>query len=198
MNYRLALLSSMVTLTLGLSASPIQATETSTIGRTYLMRGEEGYIYTDWVFFGGCENGDDQFLTADCRGTLSSYNQIFKMGSLGVKQGMYQLNTDKYDNFSGKLVLQYNYRLRSQEDATSQDDVANIKVKDVDTNEVYYLNTLYPADATGGDWVTVRQVLPTELANRQLQLVFEVANDEADITRLAIDNVMFDLVPGPA
>lgn len=185
-----------------LAAYPALATQTRTIGHTTFMMGEEQYEYMDWVYFGGCEDDDDQFSTLDCYGRLSKnyndrYNHGFKMGSLGVKQGMYQLNADTYDNFSGKFVLQYNYRLRTTEDVSSQADVAYIKVKDVDTNEVYYLNTLYPGDATAGEWIKVRQVLPTELASHQLQLVFEVLNDDVNITRLAIDDVMFDLVPNP-
>jgi len=136
-----------------------------------------------WVYFGGCENSNKQA----CMTNLDSAPYL-NIGDYNVKQGVYGLSVPNDQHVHGKLVLNYTYRFLSEEDGDNTSDVGYIKLKDVETNKVYYLKTLV-AKNSSEDWITVRRVLPNRLVNKKLQLVFEVQNDAARLSTLSVDKI---------
>lgn len=138
-----------------------------------------------YIYFGGCE-ADDNTTCFDDGDNSSWRGTFFNIGELNVKQGLYYVKTVQDDH--GKLILKYSYRYYTDEPTTLTTDVGIIKVKDVETNKLYYYRGLLAADATD-EWVDVRVVLPSSALGRQLQLVFEVENDAANVSRMHIDAI---------
>lgn len=134
------------------------------------------------VQFGGCENEGTCYDTADD----NYHNSMWVIGDLGVKQGVYYLpQVDSNDH--GKLRLQYDYKLTSEETSTDSADYGRIRIKDVDTDTVIYEQVLLPDNASS-DWQTATTRLPGSYATKNLQLVFESNNDDSGLTKLYIRN----------
>lgn len=148
-------------------------------------------FYGEWaparyVHFGGCEaDANTGCLDED----NSDRGTFFNIGDLSVKQGVYSVETSIDDH--GKLVFQYSYRYYTEESVDDLTDRGIIKVKDVATNELYYYHELHAEDATD-EWVDVRVVLPRTAAGEKLQLVFEVENNDTDVSRMHVDAVGID------
>ncbi len=145
-------------------------------------------FYGEWaparyVHFGGCEADDS---TACIDGDNSEHGSFFNLGELDVKQGVYSVET--VGDSHGKIVMNYSYRYYTEEPADDTTDKGIIKVKDVDTNELYYYRELHAADMSD-EWVDVRAILPRIASGRKVQLVLEVENDGVDVSRMHIDAV---------
>lgn len=141
-----------------------------------------------WIYFGGCENQEETACNSDADDTDFDHYNTLLIGDYDVKQGLYQVSEPNDDHLHGKLILTYFYRFLTEEGKDNSTDVGYIKLKDVETDTIYYLATLTPKDQTT-DWQYVRFGLPIELVNRPLQLVVEVENDGERISRLGIDNI---------
>lgn len=140
-----------------------------------------------WVFFGGCENYDNQACQA------ADYDGLI-IGDYNVKQGAYGLSVPNDEHVHGKLFLHYSYRFTSEEGDDNTTDVGYIKVKDVETDTIYYLKTLTAKDQSD-DWTEVRQVFSADLVNRPLQLVTEVQNDDERLSTMAIKDIFLNISP---
>ncbi len=155
----------------------------------------EGEWRTDlYQYFGGCEN-DDKTECLDSENTSWRDNTFFNIGELNVKQCVYQVAGPGVDDH-GKFVFKYSYRFFTEEAADSTADKGIIKIKDIANNQLYYYREIFPAAATD-DWTSVRVVLPTEALTKQLQMVFEVVNDSARVSRMHIDAVSADYFSKP-
>lgn len=142
-----------------------------------------------WVFFGGCDR--DLSVDGNCvDGAGVGRGTHFVVGDYNLKQGVYQLSSPILDSGRGKVVLEYSYKFVTEE-ATDSDstDQGIIKLKDVNTNEIYYQKILTPADESDKDFVDVRVVLPNEVVTKHLQLVFETVNDAEKLSTLAADAI---------
>lgn len=157
-----------------------------------------GYFYSNdliggptneqWVFFNGCSS-------TTCVVDRDSY-ATFLFGDFGVKQGAYYLTEPQPAHNHGKLVFKYQYRIQTEEDGDSTADTAYMKIKNVATNELYYQTVLTPGDANS-DWQKERVVLPSSIVANELQVVFEVENDDQSLTTLGILNPTLSLKSEP-
>jgi len=163
---------------------------TLSVGHTALA----GFFYTEtlinnpvwsdeWIYFGGCEEQDN----AACINDTDSGDSMI-IGDYDVKQGAYALSEPTDEHVHGKLLLNYNYHFLTEESDDNTADVGYVKVKDVETNVIYYLATFTAEDQTD-DWQSVRVPLDFDLVNRQLQVVVEVVNDGERLSTMSINNL---------
>ena len=173
-----------------MAAGAASATEKSYYGTRTVMLGEWAEYH--WNYFNGCEDDNNTACfgseAPDPQCIVRCGNTFFQLGEPGVKQGVYQLagNTPEYAH--GKLILKYAYKLNTAEPSNSTADTAIVKLKDTETNEILYMKTLSAADATD-EWVGVTKRFSAKLLNRPLQLVFEVENNNSDLTVFSVDGV---------
>lgn len=140
-----------------------------------------------WEYFGGCEDNDNNPGTALNCINDDEGDTFFNIGDYNVKQGVYSVHGPAGHDH-GKFILQYQYRFISAEDKDNTTDIGYVKLKDVDTNHVYYLKTLTAANETE-DWKKMRIVLDPKLSQKKLQLVLEVVNDDQRLSTMGINNI---------
>lgn len=140
-------------------------------------------------FFGGCES--NLSVDGNCvDGAGVGRGTYFALGDYNLKQGVYQLSNPILDDGRGKVVLEYAYKFVTTESVDSDTtDQGIIKLKDIDTNEIYYQKIITPADGSNEDFVDVRVALPNAVVTKRLQLVFETVNDAENLSTLAADAI---------
>lgn len=144
------------------------------------------------VEFGGCE------INACYDNSEIDHDDImWTIGNFNVKQGIYYLPVpDEHDH--GKLVLTYKYKFITEEEKDSNSsDQGIIKLKNIDTEEIYYKKVITSVNAET-DWQDVRMALPGAVATKNLQLVFETINDESGLSVLYIAHWRLKHVSQPA
>lgn len=142
-----------------------------------------------WIFFGGCDS--DLSVDGNCvDGAGVGRGTHFVVGDYNVKQGVYQLSNPILENGRGKVILEYSYQFITEESVESDTtDQGIIKLKDIDTDKIYYQKIITPADGSDDDFVDVRVALPNEVVTKRLQLVFETVNDDEKLSTLAADAI---------
>lgn len=148
----------------------------------------------NWIYFNGCS-------IETCLDAIPNENwkddTYFSVGDFNVKQGVYQIWDKESNSIDGKFMLKFNYRFLTEEDADSEEDVGYMKVKDVDTDEVYYLKTVTPKSSATTEWTPVKIVLPIEYAAKKLQVVFEASNNSDKLSLLNINTIQMGVWEKP-
>lgn len=173
---------------LSLLAAPLVVSQpVHASGEEVVMHDESSSLW--WEFFGGCE--DDITVDGNCvDGAGVGRGSHFVVGDYGVKQGVYQVSNPVVDEARGKVALQYSYKFVTEESSDSDStDQGIIKLKDIDTNEIYYQKIITPTDGSNEDFVDVRVALPNDVVTKHLQLVFETVNDAENLSTLAADAI---------
>ncbi len=143
------------------------------------------WVTSSWIFFNGC-------TVETCMDAIENKtwkdDTYFNLGDYNVKQGVYALGGPGQNEPKSKIILRYSYRLVTEEDENNTTDYGIVKLKNVDTEEVYYYREIYP-DETEETWTDVRKIFPSEIADERLQLVFEVVNDGERLTTFKVNSV---------
>ena len=142
----------------------------------------------NWAYFGGCSM-DSCFDT-------EAIDTYFVIGDYGVKQGVYSVRGPANEDGKGRINLQFEYKFLTENTSSDNNDLAVIKVKDVATDENYYYQTFTPTDGNSEEWIEVKVNL-SDYIDKQLQLVFETTNDDADLSTLSINSINSNYASSP-
>lgn len=173
---RTVLVTLLISCSLLAGASPVVAGE-GFFGTATFFTG--AWDSTAWEYFGGC--------TIDTCAAPYHYSNMFVMGELNVKQGVYSVKGPTVDPARGRFVFQYTYYFQSEENSDSTADKGMIKVKNVATDEIYYYKEVYP-DETGSAHIE-RFTLPNDYTQETLQWVFEITNDGERLSTMEVYDI---------